>query len=313
MRFARLSVAVIGLLPLAWTAPLEKRALTQTEEFVLQLALFLERLEFNLYSGGFNNFTDEQYIAQGFPPGFRENVGVIARNEAVHIDTISQVLQSNGVTPVPPCIYKFPSTDPKSFVSLANMITTVGIGSYIGGAAPLSSNPTLLTAASAILAVEARHDAYLRAGLGASPFPTPFDTPLTAVFAYNLAQMFIVSCPQYLPIIVLPKLTLSAPTPPLNLRPPLAPGTILTFNWDPATFFVPVNPADPLFIAFVNQIGKVFFVNVNKVNERSGTVPLPSGLGNIAFAVLTTFSGGLTQEQLTTFGTLAGPTEVPIS
>ncbi len=46
------------------------------------------------------------------------------QQEQVHIDTLTQVLTSNGVTPVPPCSYKFPDTDPRSFVSLANMITT---------------------------------------------------------------------------------------------------------------------------------------------------------------------------------------------
>ena len=41
-------------------------------------ALYLEHLEQSLYTGGFNNFTDAEYEAAGFPPGFRENVGVIA-------------------------------------------------------------------------------------------------------------------------------------------------------------------------------------------------------------------------------------------
>lgn len=44
----------------------------------LPQALYLEHLEQSLYSGGFNNFTDAEYEAAGFPAGFRENVGVIA-------------------------------------------------------------------------------------------------------------------------------------------------------------------------------------------------------------------------------------------
>lgn len=78
MRWATLSLAA-SLLPLALTAPLQKRALSANDVSVLQLALFLERLEFNLYSGGFNNFSDAQYLAQGFLPRFRQNVGVIAQ------------------------------------------------------------------------------------------------------------------------------------------------------------------------------------------------------------------------------------------
>lgn len=78
MRCSIISLA-IGLLPAVFAAPLiEKRALTSADVSVLQLALYLEHLEFNLYSSGFNNFSDAQYIAAGFPPGFRANVGLIA-------------------------------------------------------------------------------------------------------------------------------------------------------------------------------------------------------------------------------------------
>lgn len=73
-----------ALIPLAFSHPLEKRqnALppvnSTIDASVLQLALYLEHLELNLYTGGFVNFTDADYTAAGFPPGFRENVGVIA-------------------------------------------------------------------------------------------------------------------------------------------------------------------------------------------------------------------------------------------
>ena len=73
----------LGLAPLALAHPLEKRQslppiVSATDESVLQLALYLEHLEQSLYHGGFDNFTDAEYNAQGFPAGFRENVGVIA-------------------------------------------------------------------------------------------------------------------------------------------------------------------------------------------------------------------------------------------
>lgn len=83
MLFPTTAVA-LGLLPLALSHPVEKRqnALppvnSATDESVLQLALYLEHLELSLYTGGYTNFTDAEYTAAGFPPGFRENVGVIA-------------------------------------------------------------------------------------------------------------------------------------------------------------------------------------------------------------------------------------------
>lgn len=66
------ALATTSFLPLIFSAPLiEKRALSENDTNTLQLALYLEHLEYALYSGGFNAFTDAQYEADGFPPGFR--------------------------------------------------------------------------------------------------------------------------------------------------------------------------------------------------------------------------------------------------
>lgn len=194
------------------------------------------------------------------------------------------------------------------------MVTSVGIGAYLGGSQILVDSPVLEEASGSILTVEARHDAYLRTGIGASPFPNAFDTGLSAVWAYNLAHMFVESCPQYLPLILLPKLKVTSPMPPVNLQPPVPAGTEINFAWDPSTFFVTVDPNKPLYIAMVNQnVSAPIFQEVKKTGTGSGSVPLPKGVAGAAFACLTTFSGGLTLDQLTSFGTLAGPVEVLVS
>jgi len=313
-------LAAAAVLPLGLAHPvgLENRQapgpLSAADESVLQLALFLEHLEYNLYTGGYEAFTEAEYEAAGFEAGFRDNVAVIASQEATHAATITSILEENSVTPIPNCTYSFPYSDPTSFVDLSNMVTTVGIGAYLGGALSLTDNPNLLTAASSILTTEARHDSYLRAGVGGSPFPTPFDTSLTAVWAYNLALMFVTSCPQYLPLIELPKLKLASPMPPADLQPPTPAGTTLTFNWDPSTFFVSVDPSAPLYIAMINQNYPVVYEEVTSCGTGCGTVPVPAApVGGVAFAVLTTFSGGLNSTELTSFGTLAGPAEVVLS
>lgn len=64
-----LSLAAV-LLPLTSALPLKSRqAPSAADVSVAQLAVFLEHLEFNLYTGGYDNFTDAQYLAQGFPRG----------------------------------------------------------------------------------------------------------------------------------------------------------------------------------------------------------------------------------------------------
>lgn len=330
MRLTLITLAATSL-----AVPLTKRALTPNDQAVLSLALYLEHLEHALYSGAHDNFTDAQFTSAGFPAGFRDNVGVIAGHEQQHADTIAAILEANGAPDVPPCTYNFPYADPTSFVSLSNMITSVGIGAYLGGskvstallpltrhiysrqiAQLLTDSSTLEEAAASILTVEARHDAYLRTGAGASPFPTTTDTGLTAVWAYNLAQMFIVSCPPQaqLPIVKLPKLTLASPPPNAKLQPPIAAGTVLTFTWDPSTFFVPVGADEKLYIAMVNQnVSSPLFEQVTKTGSGSGTVTVPTGVSGAVFACLTTFEGGLTLDDLSSFGTLAGPVEVMLS
>ena len=239
----------------------------------------------------------------------------LCQHEATHSATISAILEKAGYTPVPTCSYKFPYNSPTSFVDLANMITSVGIGAYLGGAELLTDDPVLEVASASILTVEARHDAYLRAGVGASPFPTSFDTALTAVFAYNLAQMFIVECPQQLPLPILPKLTLESPTPPSNLQPPTPAGTLLKFTYDPSTFFVKVAPGTPLYIGLINMVTNITYTEVTSCGTGCATIPVPAGAAGAAFAVLTTFptADASTEDQLSSFGTLAGPAEVILS
>ena len=80
---------------------------------------------------------------------------------------------------------------------------------YLGAAASIV-NKDYLTAAGSILTVEARHTSYIRASLGESPFPNPFDTPLDFNEVYSLAAAFITggSSPVKLPFEAFPMLTL---------------------------------------------------------------------------------------------------------
>lgn len=110
-----------------------------------------------------------------------------------------------------------------------------------------------LTAAGSILTVEARHNAYIRAGLKESPFPQPFDAPLTFDEVYTLAAAFIVSCPA------------SNAKLPVKAFPTLALGTKGTIKaGDTITLLTPeyvLKPADgqtTIYAAFITVTGPVY-------------------------------------------------------
>lgn len=147
-------------------------------------------------------------------------------------------------------------------------------------------------------------------GIDLYPFPTTFDTGLTAVWAYNLAQPFIVSCPAPLDIVKLPSLQLIDPPPS-----PVAPGTPIQFSWNPDEFLIDVDPSTPLYMAGVAEnVTDPIYAQVTKLSATSGTVPTPGDIpSGVVYVCLTTFAGGQTMQDLTDWGTLAGPLEIMAS
>lgn len=123
-------LALTAAHPIENRGTIETRALSDNDTAVLSLALYLEHLEYALYSGAYETFSDADFTAAGFPAGFHDNVGVIASHEQTHATLIAQTLSENGVSPIPACTYSFPYTDPKSFAALANMVSSVGVGKH---------------------------------------------------------------------------------------------------------------------------------------------------------------------------------------
>jgi hypothetical protein len=167
-------------------------------------------------------------------------------------------------------------------------------------------SPELQTVAASILSVEARHDAIVRNGMGASPFPTNVDVPLSSIWAYNLAQKYITSCPQQLPINILPQLTFDGMS-----------GSTLSFRWTPNAnnFPAPTGAAgQDVYLAMIHaNVSDPIYQQLQTTGQGQGTVQLPEGLSGVMYAALTASSGDLTYHELTTTGTLAGPAQLVLS
>jgi hypothetical protein len=135
--------------------------------------------------------------------------------------------------------------------------------------------PQLEEALGSTLTDHVRHNALLRLGLGAKPFPTAFDTGLSGVWAFNLAQVHIFQCPVQPGLVHLPELQLTTALPALS-QTPLAEGTVLTFTWDPSTFLVTPDADTPLYIAIVAQnIFSPVYAEVTKISASGGKLAIP--------------------------------------
>ncbi|KAL8734086.1 MAG: hypothetical protein Q9181_003331 [Wetmoreana brouardii] len=213
MRFS-LTFAASLALSAVQASPLVKRVGPVTtpevdDGIILNYALTLEYLERKFYQEALANYSQADFVAAGFEDPFYTNLKQIYVDEQTHVSFISGALEAAGITPTVELQYTFPATDVLSFVTLSSVLEGVGVSAYLGAAASIV-NKEYLTAAGTILTVEARHTSYIRASLGESPFPTPFDTPLDFNEVYSLAAQFISggSSPVKLPFMAFPALTL---------------------------------------------------------------------------------------------------------
>jgi len=166
-------------------------------------------LEDKFYRESLANFIEGNFAAADFDSFFYANLKEVSSDEITHVAFLTAALTKAGAQPVAECTYSYGVTDVKTFVETSSILEGVGVSVYLGAAADIMS-AAYLTAAGSILTVEARHSSYIRAALGESLFPTPFDTPLSLNEVYTLASPFIVSCPTSnvkLPVKAFPTLT----------------------------------------------------------------------------------------------------------
>lgn len=124
------------------------------------------------------------------------------------------MLRRTGGADIPPCQYTFPD-NATELVFLMHALKVIEVGVHLSVADSLSpTNATIDTLLSSIASVAAGQDALLRAATNSSTSLASFDTPLSDIWAYNLALGFTQpsSCAKELPIPILPVLSLNNKT-----------------------------------------------------------------------------------------------------
>jgi len=267
MRYSNI-FAPFALAALANATPLSKRAVPSDPD-ILNLALALEHLEDAFYREGLARFSQQDFDGQHLPGFVRGRVQQIGQHESAHVTFLTAALTAAGAPVSQACTYKFPVNNARDFVDVAAVLEQVGASAY-SGAAPLIDNADFVAAGAAILAVEARHSAWLSsAAKKQNPWSTEFETPLPPSHAFSLAVQFIVSCPDSNP-----QLPFTA-FPTVSVPAGATPGQTVKL-----TFSIPIT--GPVFAAFLSGL-HVHFVPI----ASDLTVTIPANLLGTSYMVVT--------------------------
>lgn len=135
------------------------------------------------------------------PPGFgnrikkdvRPNLVDVREHEETHVDALTATVESPGGDPEEEACYDFGYDSVGGFLGIAAVLENTGVSAY-DGAISLIEREELLTTGATIATVEARHASYLNLLNDDSPFPDPFDDPLSPEEVLDAAGGFIVDC-----------------------------------------------------------------------------------------------------------------------
>jgi len=140
---------------------------------ILNYALTLEYLEAAFYA---------EAVSKGKLSGIAQKfASVVAGHEAAHVQALQKVLGAKAVKK-PSFDFQGTTSSKMKFLETAKVLEDTGVSAYQGQATKIKASAVLASAGS-ILAVEARHAAWVRdiLGAGKSPVPAPdaFNKPLS--------------------------------------------------------------------------------------------------------------------------------------
>ena len=163
---------------------------TTNDVAILNSALLLEYLESEFYARVVAADQARSYLLGRS----KYAAQVLARDEATHVQTVSEMITKLGGTPIEKPQFQFPANifiSPIAFLQLSVELEENGVGAYLG-AAPMVKNKDVLNFAASIYGTEARHTAWIRFLLGEQFAPRDLEQPRTIEEATANAEPYIV-------------------------------------------------------------------------------------------------------------------------
>jgi hypothetical protein len=182
------AVAAGTVYGLGAVSPFVREALAQEgggDVEVLNFALTLEYLEAAFYTQALKD-------TKGLKGEAKEIATTLRDNETEHVDALTAAIKDAGGTPVqaPGVDFGQAFASQSSFLKLAQTFEDLGVSAYNGAATQIQS-PEVLASAGAIVQVEARHAAAIRALRGEDITPGAFDEALEKDKVLEAAKPFI--------------------------------------------------------------------------------------------------------------------------
>ncbi|KAK1759015.1 hypothetical protein QBC47DRAFT_97479 [Echria macrotheca] len=195
------------------------------DDVVWQNLLAAEWIVFHFYQRAVEMFTPADFVAAGMPSQTYRRIQEIRNNEAGHLRIFQNMISPTSIKPGA-CKYKFPFTDPMSFLALMTAVELSSMTFLTG----LVQQPRIEAGRAAMVAiaeVETRHSTWALMDIWkVDPFGGPIDTvfPYANEILETTMNAFVIpgSCPSENPEYPNPRLrlpTLSAGQDTKSLTP----------------------------------------------------------------------------------------------
>ena len=158
----------------------------------IQLGLYQEWIELDLFNNGLAVFSDEDFEEAGLTAEDRAYIAFMAIQESGHSTLLSNML---GETAAPQCTYNYPYRTVREFIDFNQKLTRWGESGVWGFLAHLDSRE-VANLLSQSIATEARQQMSFRQMLGLHPMPLWFETGIPQSWAWTFLAPYISSCPQ---------------------------------------------------------------------------------------------------------------------